>query len=84
LGSSYEISIKELVETIVQLTGFTGRIVWDTSKPNGQPRRKLDTGRAERAFRFRSCTDFTTGLARTVAWYREHVAASNVHVEAAL
>jgi len=71
LGSSSEISIKELVETIARLTGFTGEIRWDTTKPNGQPRRKLDTSRAERAFGFRASTDFTTGLARTVAWYRK-------------
>jgi GDP-L-fucose synthase len=73
LGSSYEISIKDLVETITRLTDFTGKILWDTAKPNGQPRRKLDTSRAERAFGFRSSTDFPTGLARTVAWYREQV-----------
>jgi GDP-L-fucose synthase len=76
LGSSYEISIKELVETITRLTGFTGEILWDPSKPNGQPRRKLDTSRAERAFGFRARTDFATGLARTVAWYREQVCAA--------
>jgi GDP-L-fucose synthase len=75
LGSGSEISIKELVETIAQLTGFTGRILWDTTKPNGQPRRKLDTSSAERAFGFRARTDFKTGLARTVAWYREQIGA---------
>lgn len=73
LGASYEISIKELVELIVQLTGFTGEIIWDTSKPNGQPRRKLDTSRAESAFGFRASTDFPVGLARTVDWYRRVV-----------
>jgi GDP-L-fucose synthase len=73
LGASYEISIKELVELIVQLTGFTGEIIWDTSKPNGQPRRKLDTSRAESAFGFRASTDFPVGLARTVEWYRRVV-----------
>jgi GDP-L-fucose synthase len=73
LGASYEISIKELVEIIVQLTGFTGEIIWDTSKPNGQPRRKLDTSRAESAFGFRASTDFPVGLARTVEWYRRVV-----------
>jgi GDP-L-fucose synthase len=76
LGSGYEISIKELVETITRLTGFTCKIVWDTTKPNGQPRRKLDTSRAERAFGFRAGTDFNTGLACTVAWYREQIRAS--------
>jgi GDP-L-fucose synthase len=73
LGSGYEISIKELVETIAQLTGFRGEIVWDVTKPNGQPRRKLDTSRAEATFGFRASTDFPTGLARTVEWYREQV-----------
>jgi GDP-L-fucose synthase len=76
LGSGYEISIKELVETIAELTDFTGRILWDTTKPNGQPRRKLDTSRAERAFGFQASTDFATGLARTVAWYRQQMGTS--------
>ena len=76
LGSSYEISIKELVETIARLTGFTGKIRWDTTKPNGQPRRKLDTTRAAHAFGFRAQTDFATGLAHTVAWYQAHVGAA--------
>jgi GDP-L-fucose synthase len=69
LGSSFEISIKDLVETIARLTGFDGKIVWDKSKPNGQPRRKLDTGRAEREFGFRATTSFEEGLRRTVSWY---------------
>lgn len=81
LGSSYEISIKQLVETITQLTGFTGKILWDTTKPNGQPRRKLDTSRAERAFGFRAKTDFTTGLAHTVAWYREQVDVASFYLD---
>lgn len=70
LGSSYEISIKDLTEMIAQLTGFEGQIVWDTSKPNGQPRRKLNTERAERIFGFTSHMDFEDGLAHTIAWYR--------------
>jgi GDP-L-fucose synthase len=70
-ATRYEISVKDLLETIARLTGFHGRIVWDTSKPNGQPRRRLDTTRAERAFGFRAGTDLATGLARTIAWYRE-------------
>lgn len=73
LGSAFEISIKELVETIVRLTGFQGRIVWDTSQPNGQPRRKLDTSRAEREFGFRSKVPFEEGLERTIEWYWEKV-----------
>lgn len=78
LGSGYEISIKELVETIARLTGFRGEIRWETSKPDGQPRRMLDTTRAERAFGFRARTDFPTGLAHTVAWYREQIGAAGV------
>jgi GDP-L-fucose synthase len=70
LGSAFEISIKDLVTLIARLTGFTGRIVWDTSKPNGQPRRKLDTRQAEARFGFRSQTDFEAGLRLTIDWYR--------------
>jgi GDP-L-fucose synthase len=69
LGSSFEISIKELVETIAQLTGFSGEIVWDLSKPNGQPRRKLSTNRASEMFGFRSLTNLEDGLRRTIDWY---------------
>jgi GDP-L-fucose synthase len=71
LGSSYEISIKELTETVARLTGFTGRIVWDSSKPNGQPRRKLDTTRARERFGFVSRTSFEDGLRKTIAWYEQ-------------
>ena len=70
LGSSKEISIKELVELIAKLTGFVGRIVWDPSKPNGQPRRCLDTSRAQEAFGFRAGMMFEEGLNRTIEWYR--------------
>ena len=69
IGSSYEISIKDLTETIARLTGFNGTIRWDTSKPNGQPRRKLDTTRAREAFGFEAKTDFEDGLKRTIDWY---------------
>ena len=68
LGSSFEISIRALLETIADLTGFEGEIVWDTSKPNGQPRRKLDTSRARERFGFRASTSFEQGLRRTVEW----------------
>jgi GDP-L-fucose synthase len=78
LGSSYEISIRDLVETIARLTGFAGEIGWDTSKPNGQPRRKLDTGRAERLFGFRSHTPFEAGLRRTIEWYQASLEQSYV------
>ena len=69
LGSGLEISIKDLVHRIAGLTGFNRRIVWDTSKPNGQPRRRLDTSKAERLFGFRAQTSFDEGLRRTVEWY---------------
>ena len=69
LGSSYEISIRDLLQTIARLTEFKGRIVWDTTRPNGQPRRKLDTCRAKQLFGFESETPFEEGLARTIEWY---------------
>jgi len=71
LGSGFEISIKDLATLIARYTGFAGRIVWDTTKPNGQPRRALDTTRAEREFGFRAWTDFHEGLQKTIAWYRQ-------------
>ena len=70
LGTGAEISIRALAELIGELTGFDGEIVWDTSKPNGQPRRALDTSRAEELFGFRASTPLREGLERTVAWYR--------------
>lgn len=69
LGSGEELSIKQLAEIIVEVTGFKGKINWDTSKPNGQPRRKLDTSKAENEFGFVSSTSFVEGLKRTVEWY---------------
>ena len=71
IGSSFEISIKDLLETIARLTGFEGRIVWDTSKPNSQPRRKLDFSRALERFRFEAMLSFEEGLMRTIVWYAE-------------
>jgi GDP-L-fucose synthase len=73
LGSGNEISIKDLAETIARLTGFNGRLVWDTSKPNGQPRRALDISRAEQYFGFRAQMGFEEGLRRTIDWYRSHI-----------
>jgi len=70
LGAGFEISIKDLTEKIVALTGFTGRIEWDPSKPDGQPRRSLDTSRAEREFGFRARIGFEEGLRQTIDWYR--------------
>ena len=72
LGSGMEIRIKDLAELIARLTGFEGKIVWDTSKPNGQPRRALDTSRAERFFGFRAQMPFEEGLRRTIEWYKAH------------
>ncbi len=69
LGSAFEITIKDLVGIIAKHTGFNGKIKWDTSKPNGQPRRKLDTSRAHKAFGFKSRTSFEDGLQKTVDWY---------------
>lgn len=73
LGSAFEISIKDLVEIIAKETGFTGKITWDTSKPNGQPRRKLDTTRAKEEFGFTSKVTFEEGLRKTIQWYKEQV-----------
>jgi len=72
LGSGYEISIKDLVEMIARQTGFTGNLVWDTSKPNGQPRRKLDVSRAEKSFGFHAVTPFEEGLRQTIDWYKQN------------
>jgi len=69
LGAGFEISIKDLIHLIVRLTGFGGKIVWDTSKPNGQPRRMLDTTRATQKFGFKAGTRFEDGLKRTIEWY---------------
>jgi GDP-L-fucose synthase len=75
LGSGHEIRIRDLTEKIATMTGFSGRILWDTGKPNGQPRRRLDVRRAEREFGFRSETDLDTGLRRTIDWYTSQCAA---------
>jgi GDP-L-fucose synthase len=71
LGSGMEISIKDLVHTIKRMIGFTGEIIWDATKPNGQPRRSLDTSRAEKYFGFRAKTSFEEGLRRTIEWYKD-------------
>jgi GDP-L-fucose synthase len=72
LGSGQEISIRELAHTIARMTGYQGEIVWDTSKPNGQPRRALDVSRAEAYFGFKAHTPFEEGLRRTIDWYLKH------------
>lgn len=72
IGSGYEISIKDLVELIVKLTGFKGDIIWDATKPDGQPRRCLDVSRAKEEFGFEAKTNFEEGLKNTVEWYRSN------------
>lgn len=69
LGAGFEISIKDLVDLIVRLTGFKGTVNWDDTKPDGQPRRMLDTSRAEKEFGFRAKMGFEEGLRRTIEWY---------------
>ena len=73
LGAGFEISIRDLVSSIVNLTGFQGEVVWDETKPDGQPRRRLDTTKAEKYFGFKAKMPFEEGLKRTIAWYREQV-----------
>ena len=77
LGSGREISIKDLVTLIARLTKFTGQIRWDTTKPDGQPRRCLDTRKAEREFGFRATTAFEDGLRETIQWYERHRASAS-------
>ena len=71
LGSGMEISIRDLASIVAELAGFEGRIVWDASQPNGQPRRRLDVSRAEREFGFRAATSLDVGLRKTIDWYRD-------------
>src|SRR5579859_888964 len=78
LGSSSEISIRDLVGLVAELTGFKGDLVFDSSKPDGQPRRKLNVERAQREFGFVSSTPFRTGLSRTIEWFIEATASSRV------
>jgi GDP-L-fucose synthase len=70
LGTGFEITIKDLAELVAEATGFSGEIVWDSTKPNGQPRRQLDVSRARERFGFEAEVSFADGLARTVAWFR--------------
>jgi len=72
LGAGMEIRIKDLAGLIAELTGFEGNIVWDTSKPNGQPRRALDTKRAKEYFGFEAQMPFKDGLRKTIVWYMEN------------
>jgi GDP-L-fucose synthase len=75
LGTNYEISIRSLVELICEIMGFDGELIWQTDKPNGQPRRCLATERAEREFGFKANMDLRQGLSQTIAWYRENATA---------
>ena len=70
IGAGFEITIKDLVNLIVKLTGFKGKIVWDASNPDGQPRRMLDTSKAEKEFGFKAQTGFEEGLKKTIKWYK--------------
>jgi len=72
LGAGFEISIKDLVNLIIKYTGFKGRIIWDKSKPDGQPRRCLDTTKAEMEFGFKAKTGFEFGLKKTIEWYKKN------------
>jgi GDP-L-fucose synthase len=72
IGAASEITIRELTETIARLTGFEGELTWDPSKPDGQPRRSLDTSRASDLLGFTASTPLEDGLRRTIAWFRQH------------
>jgi GDP-L-fucose synthase len=74
LGTNYEISIKDLITLICELMGYEGELVWQVDKPNGQPRRCLDTERAKQAFGFTAQMEFKQGLKNTIEWYRQHAA----------
>jgi len=77
IGSGFEISIRDLVDLIAELVGFKGKITWDKSKPDGQPRRRLDTSRAEHEFGFRARTPFKEGLKKTIDWYLKQAVKNN-------
>ena len=71
IGAGFEVSIEDLAKLIAKLTGFQGKIIWDKTKPNGQPRRRLDTTKAEEEFGFKAKTSFEEGLKKTIEWYRQ-------------
>ena len=73
LGAGFEISTRDLIELICELMGFDGEIEWDTSKPDGQPRRCLDVSRAEREFGFKAKTSLEVGIRRVIDWYGAHL-----------
>ena len=72
IGAGFEISIKDLANKIKDIVGFKGELVWDTTKPDGQPRRSLDTTKAEKEFGFKAKIDFGEGLKKTIEWYMEY------------
>jgi len=72
LGSGQEISIRELAEMVARMTGFNGKLVWQTDRPNGQPRRALDTNRALEYFGWKAAMPFEDGMRRTIDWFQEH------------
>jgi GDP-L-fucose synthase len=72
IGTGSEISIKDLTQLIVRLTGYCGKIIWNKSKPDGQPKRMLDTSKAQKEFGFIAKIDITTGLRKTIEWYKEN------------
>ncbi len=72
IGAGFEITIKDLAEKIAKLSGFKGKLLWDDSKPDGQPRRSLDTSRGKKAFGFEAKTSFDEGLKKTIEWYKEN------------
>lgn len=76
IGASFEITIKDLTELIARLIGYKGKVVWDTTKPDGQPRRKLDTSKAKKEFGFKSKVSFEEGLRKTITWYKKNLAPS--------
>jgi GDP-L-fucose synthase len=79
LGTGHEITIRDLADLVAELTGFDGDISWDTSKPNGQPRRRLDVSRAKELFGFEARTSLREGLERTIAWYRTSARPAPTH-----
>ena len=72
LGTDHEVTIRETVETIARLTGFNGELRWDPTKPDGQPRRRVDASRAERVLGWRASTPFEDGMRATIDWYLAH------------
>ncbi|MGV8058612.1 MAG: GDP-L-fucose synthase family protein [Smithellaceae bacterium] len=72
IGAGFEISIRDLTELIVQITGFKGKIIWDKNRPDGQPRRMLDTSKAAKEFGFKAKTDLVHGLTKTIDWYKNN------------